>query len=143
VYRGRMLSLILTKRFISVLARTWAIACAVVPPLFAQGGGNIPVIRTEAREVLVPTIIDAEYNHYSVLRLSAADFRLFEDGREQKIRKVTLERAYFRVFQDNVGVQQDWAFTTTGKWTRFTDGLSAAGSSLYYYIVTYEPPPSP
>src|SRR5580700_2758556 len=69
--RGQAWSLIVTKRCISVLTGTCVIASAVAPPLFAQGDRNIPVIRSEARNVLVPTSIIAKHNggDYDVLHL--------------------------------------------------------------------------
>ena len=91
------------RRCIFVLTATWVIASGVAPPLFAQRDRNIPVIRSEARNVLVPTFIIAKYNgsDYDVLHLSAADFSLFEDGKQQKIEKVTVERVYRVFFRDN------------------------------------------
>jgi hypothetical protein len=141
--RGQAWSLIVTKRCISVLTGTCVIASAVAPPLFAQGDRNIPVIRSEARNVLVPTSIIAKHNggDYDVLHLIAADFRLFEDGKEQKIEKVTLERVYRIFFRDNLGVQDGFALTPNAKW--MSDWLFGTPINGYDYVIAYIPPLSP
>jgi len=108
------------KRFCGFLA-IGTIACVLAPHVLAQAGGNLPAIRIGTREVLVPTSVWAKVrgSDYQVLHLGGADFHLFEDGKEQKVTKVTLEGVYLRVFQDNLGVQLGWAYTPNGKWMRF------------------------
>ena len=132
------------KRFCGFLA-IGTIACVLAPHVLAQAGGNLPAIRIGTREVLVPTSVWAKVrgSDYQVLHLGGADFHLFEDGKEQKVTKVTLEGVYLRVFQDNLGVQLGWAYTPNGKWMRLSETMFDGVGSVSYYRIAYEPPPSP
>ena len=114
----------------------------------AQGAGNLPVIRIESDEVLVPVDIVSD-THLAVYHLTASDFHLYEDGKEQKIEKATLELGHGTFSRDNAGIQQDQARTPNGKWTRFSDnliqydGMTGVLGRGIYYVIAYVPPPSP
>jgi hypothetical protein len=120
--------------------------CVASRNCFAQKGrGEVPAIRVEAREVGVPTLVVAKLNgiDYNVLHLSASDFHLLENGKEQEIKKVSLERNYFTDFRDNLGIQHGLAFTPHGKWMRWSDSFFGTWLPGYYYVLAYVPPSSP
>jgi hypothetical protein len=118
-------------------------ALVMAPFLFAQGGENLPAIRAEAREVEVPTSVCSPLNGWRSIRLGATDFRLFEDGREQKIKMVALESAYGVLLDDNMGVQTESYTTPNGKWMRLSDSHLGGVTFGVYYIISYVPPASP
>ncbi len=129
------------------LARTFCI-CAIAIYAFApasqsQSGGALP-IRVESNEVWVPVLVldkklvgrlhgmdpmsflrEAEDHDSHLLEdlavsgLSAADFHIFEDGREQKIDRVTLSHD-FRPLGASGGGQGNW--------------MGSARSYSYYYM---------
>jgi hypothetical protein len=127
----------------TIVAFVLALLGVLAPVSLAQAGGNLPVIRTEAREVLVPTWVETKYGggYYEVLRLNASDFHLLEDDKEQKIKNATLEQSYLQLYQDNAGFGIDDAGTPNGKWTRLDSRLYSLGYGIgYYYVIAYEPP---
>jgi hypothetical protein len=114
------------------------------PLVFAQTNGNVPAIRVEAHEVLVPTGVLAKCDGCKLvhhLNLSATDFHLFEDGKEQKIQKVILMRFYETHSRDNLGMQLEYALTPKGKWKFLLDRTRFGGTSDFY-VLAYVPPPS-
>jgi hypothetical protein len=127
-----------------VLVIEFVVCSFLTPSVWAQGGGNVPSIRVETRQVLVSVSIIAKANgsDYDVLSLNAADFRLFEDGKEQKIDNVALERAYRAFFEDNLGVDDSWAVTPRGKWSRLAGSVFGTPVLGYYYVMAYTPPSS-
>src|SRR5580658_1419979 len=61
-----------------------ALLCLIASAAYAQ-------IRTETRVVLVDTIVTDKQGEY-VHNLTAKDFRIWEDNKEQTIKSVTLEK---------------------------------------------------
>lgn len=60
------------------------LCCAMYPVAHAQSGGDVPVIRVETRLVNVPVNVVDEHGA-PVGDLEKADFRVLEDGKEQKL----------------------------------------------------------
>jgi hypothetical protein len=126
---------------------TFIAACAVASSSFAQESGNVPVIRIESRQVLIPTRVWAkvEDSDYEEVHLSTRDFRLFEDEKEQTIEKVMLIRPYRSpLLADNQGNQYSIALNSMGEWTSLgsvTRLLSFFATPIYE--IAYRPPESP
>jgi hypothetical protein len=80
----------------------------------------------------------------SVMRgLSAADFRISEDGKQQSIQEVKFEPRPEVDVRDNFGDHLDMSETPAGKWS-FAELLKAhgGGSPIYLYRIAYVPPKS-
>lgn len=112
-----------------------------------QTGG--PPIRVESDEVVVPTgVYSWQVVAPSIQGLTARDFRLFEDGKEQIIQRVVAETFYEREFVDNFGVKEwEWAWTPGQKWAMVLReplpiSWGITGSDNFLYLVGYTPPPS-
>jgi hypothetical protein len=142
---GPTFSSMAIKKWSSLLVLLGMIAGPLASMVFAQVGGNVPTIRVETQEVLVPVIVGfvSEDKWYESRDLSAADFLLFEDGKEQTIQKVAPESSYGVDFVDNLGARiGEWASTPKGKWSHQWDKLFWGGTTGTIYIVSYVPPPS-
>jgi hypothetical protein len=77
-------------------------------------------------------------------RVGAKDFRIFEDGREQKVENVSIEPLPLFVSRDNYGYHDEWSLTPQGKWSSpdlGEVGLSP-GNRIHFYLLAYTPPPS-
>jgi hypothetical protein len=127
-------------------------------------------IRVESRKVLVPTVafdkklytltdkkphrhtlsyLIAHDPHFwdtiAIRTLAAKDFKLYEDGQEQRIESVSLEAPIFSIVGDNLGKHPESVGTGGGRWT-YPD-LANAGEGLWLpwpqYVIAYVPPPSP
>jgi len=143
-------------------------ACiAAVPCAFAQGGDDVPTIRVETREVIIPTSVTAWIPERSycpwapasgpcgirllagydaVTHLAASDFHLFEDGKEQTITSAAVARPYSTPHQrDSLGYQQGAAATPNGEWKNLHSWPIFVGDSLGspVYSIAYKPPNSP
>jgi hypothetical protein len=123
-----------------------AMLCARTAFALPQAG-SAPPIRVESGEVLVPTTVASLQDYASVSGLTAADFRLFEDGKEQKIQQVTVERLYFPDFVDNFGVREtEVAWTPGQKWAVLFRKAPAytwwLGTHPDVYLIAYVPPDS-
>ncbi len=74
---------------VASLAPRWAAAQS--PPSPAQPvSGSIPTIKTETRLVLVDTVVTDKQGHY-IRDLSAKDFKVWEDNKEQPITSFSSE----------------------------------------------------
>jgi hypothetical protein len=145
-------------------------ACILVPNSGAQGGADVPVIRVESRQVLVPTMVtawgsciytqEAQFAPHHVARdmhesgdfyasqLFVRDFHLFEDKREQTIESATLIRSYKTFLADNQGYQWSNASTPRGEWKVLHYLFPFYLSDIHshpdpVYSITYRPPLSP
>jgi len=120
-------------------------ACVAAPGTAAQDVENVPVIRVDARQVLIPARIwdRVEYMEYEAVHLATHDFRLFEDGREQTIRDATLIRLGTVLTADNKGHQHSVALTPMGKWTNLDYVAGIDYDPLTIYLLAYRPPESP
>ena len=99
------------------VASIFIAACiAAAPCVIAQGNEDVPTIRVETQEVLIPTLVTVyvvdqgsairSQGYYDVQHLGVGDFHLFEDGKEQTINSVALARPYSTGLQrDNLGYQ--------------------------------------
>src|SRR5579864_8580112 len=75
-------------RHLVVSGLAWLLAGACV----AAQPSDRPVIKVEVRQVLVPVIVTDKKGHH-VTGLTQADFRVFEDGVEQKFSAFSVEDA--------------------------------------------------
>jgi hypothetical protein len=149
---------------------------AFVPVPLAQTRSSAPV-RVEAREVVIPAfVVDRTNfsggenipdcsgcaflweNDRQITDLSAKDFHIFEDGIEQPIQKVILERRHFWGVQDNVYWHNEYSCTPRGIWAcpdlnRIPDLnrvwkdapeciTKSNETALYFYLLYYLPRPS-
>lgn len=112
---------------------------------FARPQNGTPTIRVESGEVMVPVEVSDWRIFGTIQGLTARDFRLFEDGKEQKIQQVAVERSYNRAFFDNFGVKElEWAWTPGQKWATVGGEPFAFGVHVDYpfYLLSYAPPDS-
>lgn len=150
----------------ALFAAAWTL-CALPPPAPAQGP-----IRVETKQVLVPVfVLDKEQirllkNHpddvigaalagygqraqalveaISVQGLSARDFQVFDDDRQQTIRSVTYEPSLFWDLRDNIGHHSEFIGPGGGKWTTADWPAGMVGESQpQHYLVAYSLPESP
>jgi hypothetical protein len=111
----------------------------------AQTDGPAP-IRVESGEVVVPVwAVDWDVP-VQVAGLTARDFHLFEDGKEQKIQQVLVERLHQKDFVDNFGVKEtETAWTPAQRWiTLVSEPFAFAHWDLdpFFYLLAYVPPDS-
>jgi hypothetical protein len=122
-----------------------AMLCARTAFALPQAG-SAPPIRVESGEVLVPTTVFSLPDYASVSGLTVADFHMFEDGKEQKIQQVTVERLYRPDFVDNFGFKETETASTSGqKWAmllRRAPHIWWTGPPPDLYLIAYVPPDS-
>ncbi len=134
----------------ALICATWlcgAVASAFSPVALAQGG-NIEPIRVESDRVLVPVFVVDKQRRLldaAIPDLTLKDFHLLEDGLEQRIKSVAVERTHIWEVRDNLSRHVEYSNTPRGKWS--TADLSFTGfagvSNTKFYVIGYEPPPSP
>jgi hypothetical protein len=155
-----------------VLTITAAFWLAIAPFASAQTPGPA-AIRVESDDVLVPVrVVDrqryislfrtneevllqdlfsgnfAPWNQIYVHGLTARDFRLLEDGREQRIRSVIVHVPRVLLVSDNFGRHFEFVGSGGGRWTlpdHPTPYQALNFDVLTHwpsYIVAYDPPPS-
>jgi len=130
--------------------------CTAAPCACGQDNGDIATIRVESRQVIVPTTVrvwvpDRDYyggrlrGYYDAVHLTARDFHLFEDEKEQPVDSSAMVRPYWTGLQgDNLGYQQGIALTPRGEWTNLR--VSRVNTDLFaapLYVIAYRPPLSP
>ena len=104
-------------------------------------------IRVESSEVLVPVYVldrdrakrpPSELNDDQVLDLKQNQFHVFEDGVEQRIRRVRVQHRRSRKVVDNLGYHREWMDTPAGKWssTEIEPPVDVADAG-YYYVLAY------
>lgn len=154
-----------------------AVVSLFAPAVAAQTGA--PAIRVESNEVLVPVLVldkrrvaklrdidpvlflrEAESGNYAAFKdiavsnLDARDFRVFEDGRKQKIERVVDEsEAGPPVLKDNLSRYAEFVGVGGGTWVWSAPldlprilsltSIFLPGRRLSGYLVAYAPPPSP
>ncbi|MGA9040847.1 MAG: hypothetical protein WB421_09955 [Terriglobales bacterium] len=79
-----------------------------------------------------------------VIGLTAKDFHLFEDGKEQSIQRVRTEPMHNLDVRDNVGHYIDDSDTPRGKWSTsdLPPRFSADILRTFFYLIAYVPPAS-
>lgn len=107
------------------------LAAALSAPSPAQMEPGDFVIRVNSRDVVVPvTVTDKEmrteqivvgnqpmtYSTSWVNGLTAKNFRVFEDGIEQKVESVTAEQVRWWPTLDNIGEHMEYSLTPRGVW---------------------------
>lgn len=78
--------------------------------------------------------------------LVAKNFRIFEDGSEQRVQSVTVEAPSVWRVHDNGGEHYEYVGIGNGRWIYPdvpVDGKIHTVISLPYYLLTYTPPPAP
>jgi hypothetical protein len=82
----------------------------------------------------------------SIRDLTPKDLRLFEDGTEQTIQSVTLQRARWWQLYDNYGFHREYSGTPTGKWSTSDPSDPVAPwwppTDVGSYVIAYAPPQS-
>jgi hypothetical protein len=127
------------------VALSFLAVCIVIPKAYAQDGANIPVIRVDARQVLIPTrvVTRFEYSYYDAVNLATRDFRLFEDNKEQTIKDAIKVHPFgTRLIADNQGHIFRRALTPKGEWT-FPGNALLDHIPDTIYLLAYRPPESP
>lgn len=147
-----------------------ATVCALSPAAHAQTGNPEP-IRVESNEVLVPVVVwdprrlgeitpsdlvqatinkDFRIPHLGhVSDLAASEFQISEDGHEQKIHSVTLERPRLVDVRDNVGRHFEYRGEGGGRWILrdWPQKSESLNVDVIYdvptYLIAYAPPASP
>lgn len=122
-----------------------------------------PAVRVETREVVVPVYVidksdirqslnsNGELTYYNsqakeITGLSAKDFHLFEDGKEQQVQNITVEPRGAWVVRDNVSGHLEQSCTPKGVWSSpdlRPQTHSTFSNTLHLYLISYVPPPSP
>lgn len=132
------------KRSISVRCLLIILSVLCVPSYSdAIGQSEItPTLEIESRSVLVPVMLLDTETRLPVVGLQAKSFRVFEDGKEQKIAYVEHRDFWHQLVRDNLGEHWEWAWIPGGKWS--TSDIVAEPLDLPnpYYIISYVPPPS-
>ncbi len=133
---------------------------AICAPIRAQDP-----IRVESSQVLVPVVVlnDKLYTQLrraqlegrqrsaqlletlSISGLSAKDFRLSEDGQQQRIQSVASEAASFAIVHDNYGKHPETTGSGGGRWSYADRPGNDVSEWLAWpkYVIAYVPPPSP
>ena len=119
--------------------------CALVLPVAAQEpAGAETIIRTETRLVLVDAVAVDKKNQF-VRDLTQKDFRLWEDGKEQKVTSFSLESSgissdrsnkhYIAMLFDTSTAGQTSQVVMRQEATKFVDGFASA--DRYMAVVNY------
>lgn len=145
------------------------LGCGALLALAACAAAQGPKpFRVETNEVLVPVFVwdqrlsdDAWrkasnpfetdprlFQDLPILGLAAQDFRVFEDGKQQNIQRVTPEGPTVSRVRDTVGEHYEYA-TSTGRWI-YPDVPDMPDTGYNYhvnawpsYLLSYTPPDSP
>lgn len=147
------------KRLCTAFLLGYLAPLANVPASKAQRASARP-IRVESQQVLVPVFVWDERRWNGVLRtnptdlnayhdipiggLSSKDFRIYEDGHEQTIDRVTPEEPAFRPVRDTDGQHYEYV-TTGGRWIYPDIPVSEKvfkAMTWPTYTIAYTPPTS-
>jgi|SRR5579875_327777 len=171
---GKFVSRVARQRVVCALWLGSAAACSLAPAAVAQMA-NGAAIRVESNQVVVPVVVVdkrraarlqnmgaytvlsewnskdfTEWTNIAVPDLVARDFRVFEDGREQKIERVIDNRETFpSSARDNLGQYFEFVGIGGGTWVvPVPSRLSSASADVVVpdlsgYLIAYAPPPSP
>lgn len=134
-------------RTVSLLAIS---AFCVASSAFAQTPLDSLIIRVETNRVVVPVfLLQTPPNFGPIFEALPPDrFRLYEDGKEQKIESV--ERILPRNsedinIRDNLGMHSEWSYVPEAIWsTRDVPNENQSGTIQEdsHYLIYYSPPPS-
>jgi Ca-activated chloride channel homolog len=125
---------------IGLMLASWLAAQAPAPGAKPQAADQEqPTLRVEAREVIVPVTVTDEKDRF-VSNLEVKDFRVFDQGREQKIVYFSRERNQPVV----VGFLIDMSNTNRLHWQKFQDAALELAFNLLPgdprfsgYLITY------
>jgi len=114
--------------------------------------GTRSSIHVESDEVLVSTLVMDKKTAGPMAGLSATDFRLFQDGVEQRIQKV-VRGAPNSLVRDSLGSHVIYAGAGGGRWSsadrpsdwspRVKWGPTDQYDPVHDYLIAYVPPPEP
>jgi hypothetical protein len=160
------------RRRFSLLLFFAAAICARPPAARAQEPPPTP-IRVETRYVYVPVLVldktridylqrlnprtyaqklaanALDFGAIAIRNLNAENFRLFEDGREQKIQTVTPDFQLARPVQDNLGLSEDFVGAGGGIWVAPGVSVDQSGDTVLNvpdwpgYLIAYAPTGEP
>ena len=116
------------------------IMCAPSRVAFAQDG---PPFRVQSHQVVIFTWPFYKPSGDSISSLTVKDFRLYEDGKEQKIDTVTLEHFFRMKIRDNLGDHWEISLTPSSKWLWSYEGGRGSLTDEDVYLIGYTPPASP
>jgi hypothetical protein len=76
-----------------------------------------------------------------IIGLRASNFHVFEDGIEQKIERVKLERWPESDVRDDLGVHDEWSHTPLGKWSQVDLDWKVVmpSQAFHFYQIAYVP----
>src|SRR6266853_1080458 len=94
----------------------WIGVCAQTPPPASSSPAQPPPIRVQVNEVIVPVTVTDEKGRF-VSDLDKADFRIYDEGKEQTIRFFTRERSQPVV----VGFLMDMSNASRLQWSHYQD----------------------
>lgn len=127
-------------------------------------------IRVETKQVLVPVIVIDKKREDDLLKnpdplydavlpgqqnaivsallihgLTAADFQLFDDGKQQTVQSVTEVQSLLWNVRDNRGYHTEYIGPGGGKWSsrHWPPGIIGDAYAPQYYVLAYTPPTSP
>jgi hypothetical protein len=151
-------------RILALMACVYSL-CLSSPAAFAQDP-----IRVQTNQVLVPVVVidkkrflhlckniqslydatspgeaDAITSSVLVHDLTAADFQVFDEGKEQPIQNVTEEPSLYWDVRDNVGHHTEYMGPGGGKWStsEWPSGVVGDGVPPQHYVIAYTVPESP
>jgi hypothetical protein len=82
-----------------------------------------------------PTAIPTFCGEFAISGLTSNDFRIFEDGAEQKVQQVTVVPRSARTIADDMGIHTERSETPAGIWsTDDRSGSGLVGASSFYSI---------
>jgi hypothetical protein len=100
-------------------------------------------IRVQSGEVLVPTAVYDTAHLRPVGGLTVKDFDVYQDGKKQMIRTVSMGRDLTTIFRDNLGMQEEDFSTPRGKWGVNGEPPEGWYYPVDFYLIGYTPALSP
>jgi len=155
------------------LLSLFAIAACAWPRAVRAQEANPAPIRVESHDVYVPVLVldkarvhqlqkmdfleygkrlvanTLDFGAVAVRDLRAGDFRIFEDGRQQRIQSVTPDFKLARPIQDSVGLAEDFVGAGGGIWIAPGVAVDLDGNTRLNvpdwpgYLIAYVPPTAP
>lgn len=111
----------------------------------SQTASSSFTITVSTNQVLVPVVALTSAFGPIWGALPAKSFRLFQDGKEQRIDSIqTVTVAPEDVnFRDNLGEHEEWSSVPNGRWSSADITGTPPTIGYLHYLISYVPPPSP